>query len=131
MKLTSRSFVFAVPVAILCGMLARAGAPQAAPKPAESSVPVAAAETQDGVRVAVFWDAKAGVPKRNLGAHAVKSDEELQALLSNAKKDFERLNKPDVVVSIDAAGEVPWNSLIQVVALCRKAGWKRIEFVTP
>src|SRR5262245_28567459 len=120
-----------VPALVLWGVIARAGAPQADSKAQESRVPVATVDVQDGVRIAVFWDAKSSAPVKKLGQRTVKSDEEFAALLAAVMQDWQKVKKPDVVVSIDAAGEVPWKDLIQVVAACRKAGAKRIEFVTP
>jgi biopolymer transport protein ExbD len=117
--------------AFMCVALARTGMPQAETKPAEARVPVAATEATDGVRVAVFWDAKNAAPIRKIGTRMVKSDDEFLALLSNVQQDFQKVEKPDAVVSIDAAGEVPWRDLTQVIAACRKAGWKKIEFVAP
>ena len=34
-----------------------------------------------------------------------------------------------MVVSIDSTDDVPWKELRKVIQLCRKTGWKKIEFV--
>jgi biopolymer transport protein ExbD len=128
---TSRLLSVAASGAILCVLFARTGLPQGEAKPAEVRIPVATVDVPDGVRVAVFWDAKAAAPIRKIGMRTVKSDEEFLALLTNAQQDYQKVKKPDAVVSIDAAGEVPWRDLTNVISACRKAGWKKIEFVAP
>ena len=131
MTLTRRWLAVVVPGVVMCALAARTAWPQAEAKPNENRVPVATGDAAEGVHVAVLWDAKAGAAVRKVGNRQVKSDEEFQLLLTQAFADWQKAKKPDVVLSIDAAGEVPWRDLVAVVATGRKSGWKRVEFVTP
>ena len=97
----------------------------------QSGVPVVAAESELGLHVAVFWDAKNAAIARQVGRRAVKTDDEFATILSDVLRDYQRLNESEAAISIDAAGEVPWKNLAQVVASCRNAGWKRIELLVP
>ena len=131
MTLIRRWLAVAVPGVVMCALAANTAWPQVEAKPGENRVPVATAESFEGVHVAVFWDAKAGAAVKKVGDRKVKSDEELQLILTQAQADWQKVKKPDVVLAIDAAGEVPWRDLVSVVAMGRKGGWKKIEFVTP
>jgi len=131
MTLTRRWLAVAVPGVVMCALVANTARPQVEAKPGENRVPVATGDSSEGVHVAVFWDAKSGVAVKKVGDRKVKSDEELQGLLTLALADWQKAKKPDVVLAIDAAGEVPWKDLVAVVAMGRKGGWKKIEFVTP
>ncbi len=104
-------------------------APPVEPDP--SRIPVAAAGDVEGVRVAVFWDARAGVAVRKVGARLVTSDEELQLALASARDQLMTRNPGEVTVTIDAAAEVPWRDLVHVVALCKDAGMGRVAMAVP
>ena len=131
MTLTRRWLAVVVPGVVMGVLAANTAWPQVEAKPNENRVPVATGDAAEGVHVAVFWDAKAGAAVKKVGDRKVKSDEELQSLLTSALSDWQKAKKPDVVLSIDAAGEVPWRDLVAVVAMGRKSGWKKVEFVTP
>lgn len=131
MTRVARFVMVSVPALVLLGFVATRGIPQAAPKAPESRVPVVTADVAESIHIAVFWDAKAQAPSKMIGERKVKSEEEFAALMATAMKDWQKVHKPDVVVLIDAAGEVPWKNLLEVVATCRKAGAKKIEFIAP
>jgi hypothetical protein len=79
-------------------------------------------------RVALFWDEKSGTVTRQLGSRRVQDDAELQRLLAQARDDWERLGRPDVPVTVDSAGPVPWREVVNVVNLCKRERIDRIEF---
>jgi biopolymer transport protein ExbD len=79
-------------------------------------------------RVALFWDEKSGTVTRQLGSRRVQDDAELQRLLAQARDDWERLGRPDVPVTVDSAGPVPWCEVVNVVNLCKRERIDRIEF---
>jgi len=80
------------------------------------------------IRVAMFWDDASQSTSRQLGSRRVKTDEELQGLIRDAHGDFVRLGKPDVPVTIDADGRVPWKEVINVMNLCKREQIDKIEF---
>jgi biopolymer transport protein ExbD len=131
MSRIARLVIVSVPALVLLGFIASRGTPQAEPKPPESRVPVVTADVAESIHIAVFWDAKAQAPSKMIGARKVKSEEEFTELMGTAMKDWQKVKKPDVVVLIDAAGEVPWKNLVEIVSTCRKAGAKRIELLAP
>jgi len=131
MKLASRFLAASVSGVIVCAILARTGFPKMGMSLGESRVPVAAARGADGAQISVSWDAKGAVAVRKFGLTTVKSDEGLEGLLEYARENAEKAKKPDAVVSIDATGDVPWKDLTNVISICRKARWKKIEFVVP
>ena len=127
----ARFVIVSVPALVFLGFIASRGTPQAEPKAPESRVPVVTADVPESIHIAVFWDAKAQAPYKMIGERKVKSEAEFTELMGLVMKDWQKVNKPDVVVLIDAAGEVPWKSLVEIVSTCRKAGAKRVELIAP
>jgi biopolymer transport protein ExbD len=80
------------------------------------------------VRIALFWDPKTETVTRQLGTRRVKDDDELQGLIRTAHSDWERLGKANTPVTVDAAGEVPWNEVVKVINLCKREKIDNIEF---
>jgi biopolymer transport protein ExbD len=90
--------------------------------------PAASAAPIEETRVALLWDEKSGTVTRQLGTRRVQDDAELQRLLAQARDDWERLGRPDVPVTVDSAGPVPWFEVVNVVNLCKRERIDRIEF---
>src|SRR5262245_29666405 len=67
------------------------------------------------IRVAIFWDEGNQDVIRKFGVRKVPEDAELQQLLASAYEDHKRLNRPDVNLTIDADGRVPWKAIVDVM----------------
>jgi biopolymer transport protein ExbD len=80
------------------------------------------------IRVAIFWDANLMQTIRQLGTRRVNSDEELELLITEARDDFVRMNRPEIPVTIDSDPRVPWSAVIDVVNICKKHQIDKIEF---
>ena len=80
------------------------------------------------IRVALFWDDVNLKVVRKYGTRFVPENDQLQQLITESYTDFKRLNKPDVGLTIDADFRVPWESIIDVMNVGRKAGVTKVEF---
>jgi biopolymer transport protein ExbD len=80
------------------------------------------------VRIALFWDPKTETVTRQLGTRRVKDDDELQDLIRKAHADWEKIGKANTPVTVDAAGEVPWKDVVNVINLCKREKIDTIEF---
>ena len=80
------------------------------------------------IRVALFWDDVNRNVVRKMGTRIVPEDEQLLKLISDSYEDFKRLNKPDVGLTIDADFRVPWESVVGVMNIGKKAGVAKVEF---
>ncbi|NOT31534.1 MAG: hypothetical protein HOP15_13890 [Planctomycetes bacterium] len=80
------------------------------------------------VRVALFWDETNNKSIRKVGTRIVPDDGELQQLIEAAHDGFVRLDKPDVPLTIDGDLRVPWEDVISVMNISKRAGMKQIEF---
>jgi biopolymer transport protein ExbD len=80
------------------------------------------------IRVALFWDDKNLKVVRKYGTRFVPENDQLQQLITESYSDFKRLNKPDVGLTIDADFRVPWESIIEVMNVGKKAGVQKVEF---
>ena len=80
------------------------------------------------VRIALFWDPKTETVTRQLGTRRVKDDDDLQTLIRNAHADWEKIGKANTPVTVDAAGEVPWKDVVNVINLCKREQIDKIEF---
>ena len=80
------------------------------------------------VRIALFWDPKTETVTRQLGTRRVKDDDELQGLIRTAHADWEKIGKANTPVTVDAAGEVPWKDVVNVINLCKREKIDTIEF---
>jgi biopolymer transport protein ExbD len=80
------------------------------------------------IRVALFWDDVNLKVVRKYGTRFVPENDQLQQLITESYTDFKRLNKPDVGLTIDADFRVPWEAIIEVMNVGRKAGVTKVEF---
>ena len=80
------------------------------------------------VRVALFWDEANKKSIRKIGTRVVEDDAVLQQLIEEAHAGFIRLDKPDVPLTIDGDLRVPWQDVITVMNISKKAGMNQIEF---
>ena len=80
------------------------------------------------VRVALFWDEAKSMTTRKIGTRFVPEDERLQQFIKEAKDDYDKLNKPDVPLTIDADTRVPWKDVVTVMNLAKRVGIEKIEF---
>jgi biopolymer transport protein ExbD len=80
------------------------------------------------IRVMITFDEKAQQVVRVLGSRRIKDDVDLQTSIKSAYQDAKALNKPDTPVTIDAATNVPWHAVINVINLCKRENIDRIEF---
>jgi hypothetical protein len=80
------------------------------------------------VRVALFWDEDNTKSIRKIGTRVVPDDEELRQLIASAYEGFVRLGQPDVPLTIDADLRVPWQDVITVMNVSKRAGMHKIEF---
>ncbi len=80
------------------------------------------------IRVAMFWDEANEDVVRKMGTRIVPDDDELQRLISDSYEDYKRMNKPDVALTIDAASQVPWDAVVEVINLAKRVGVEKIEF---
>ncbi len=80
------------------------------------------------IRVAMLWDEANEDVVRKMGTRVVPDDDELQSLISDSYEDYKRMNKPDVALTIDAAAQVPWDAVVEVINLAKRVGVEKIEF---
>ena len=80
------------------------------------------------IRVALFWDDVNLKVVRKYGTRFVPENDQLYQLISESYADFKRLNKPDIGLTIDADFRVPWESIVEVMNVGRKAGVSKVEF---
>ena len=80
------------------------------------------------VRVALFWDEENSKTIRKIGTRIVPDDDELQQLIQEAHAGFVRLDRPDQPLTIDGDLRVPWEDVVKVMNISKKAGMKQVEF---
>jgi len=80
------------------------------------------------VRIALFWDEKTQTVTRQLGTRRVPDDDTLQGLIRQAHDDSIKAGKVETPVTIDAAGPVPWQAVVNVINLCKREKIDKIEF---
>src|SRR5262245_5405212 len=79
------------------------------------------------VRVALFWDEANHKTIRKFTTRVVPDDDELQQLIQDAHAGFVRLDRPDVPLTIDGDLRVPWEDVITVMNVAKRAGMQQIE----
>ena len=79
------------------------------------------------IRVALFWSTENEVV-RKFGTRIVPDDGQLEKLISDSYQDYKRLNNPDVGLTVDSDTRVPWEAVIRVVDIGKKAGVSKVEF---
>lgn len=80
------------------------------------------------IRVAMFWDKANNRTIRVYGRVTVRDDEQLQGLIRESYAGWVRLGKTDTPVIIDAAEEVPWKEVVNVVNLAKREKIDKIQF---
>jgi biopolymer transport protein ExbD len=80
------------------------------------------------VRVALFWDEDNQATVRKYGTRIVPDDDELQKLLVDAYAGYVRLNQLEVPLTIDGDLRVPWEDVIDVINVSKRAGIAKVEF---
>ncbi|HZE97037.1 MAG TPA: biopolymer transporter ExbD [Planctomycetota bacterium] len=84
------------------------------------------------IRILMRWDAATGATIRKIGSrNPAVSDADLMETVRALKADYERANKPEVPVLIDATPDVPWTEVIHLVDLCKAERLSKIEFAGP
>lgn len=80
------------------------------------------------IRVAVLWDATQNKVKRLLGERVINSDEELEKYVIEKRDDFYKLGKTDIPATVDCEPKVPWNEVVKIVNICKRAEIAHVEF---
>ncbi len=84
------------------------------------------------IRVFMRWDPSTGHTARQVGNRPpVSSDADLMDAVRALKGDYDRAQKAEVPVKIDATPDVPWTDVIHVLDLCKAERLSQIEFVEP
>ena len=84
------------------------------------------------IRVFMRWDPATGRTVRRIGNRpAVADDHELMDTIKLLKSDYDRAQKPDVAVLIDAVPDVPWQDVIRVLDLIKAEKIAKVEFAEP
>ena len=91
-------------------------------QPMDQNMPI------EEIRVALFYDKNTKVVTRQFGKTPIRDDDQLQALIKDAYADRVRLGRPETPVIIDAAQEVPWREVVNVVNLAKRENVDKIEF---
>ena len=80
------------------------------------------------IRIAMYWDSNNEKTIRQYGSRKYENDDELQAAIRAAYDDAVKFNRPDIPVTIDADGRVPWDEVIKIVNMCKRNAIDNIEF---
>jgi len=80
------------------------------------------------MRVAVNWDAATRTVSRKFGLRTIDDDAELARAIADARLAFVARGKPDAPLTIDADVRVPWNAVMDVVNVAKRADVARLQF---
>jgi biopolymer transport protein ExbD len=80
------------------------------------------------IRIALMMDRETGQVRRSFGKNVLRNDEHLRGLLRAAGTDLVRLGLNDTEVIIDAASDVPWQAVVDVIDAIRGTGVKDLQF---
>ena len=84
------------------------------------------------IRVFMRWDPTTGLTTRKVGSRPpAASDTDLMEVIRALKGDYDRAQKTEVPVIIDATPDVPWTDVIHVLDLCKAEKLSQIEFAEP
>jgi biopolymer transport protein ExbD len=84
------------------------------------------------IRVFMRWDPSTGVTIRKIGSRSPASgDTDLMETVRALKGDYDRAQKAEVPIIIDATPDVPWTDVIHVLDLCKAEKLSQIEFAEP
>jgi biopolymer transport protein ExbD len=98
------------------------------PKDKGQSTPMQKDTPIEEIRVALFWDEANHATVRQFGKTMIRDDTQLQSLIRDSYGDWVRLGRPETPVIIDAAGQVPWHEVVNVINLAKGERIDRIEF---
>ena len=80
------------------------------------------------VRVALFHDEKTGATRRQFMSRTVPDDGQLESLLREANADQRQVSAEKTAMTIDSDPRVPWQDVVTVMDVARRAGMEKIEF---
>jgi hypothetical protein len=84
------------------------------------------------IRIFMRWDPATGLTTRKVASRApATGDADLMEVVRSLKGDYERAQKSEVPVIIDATPDVPWTDVIHVLDLCKAEKLSQIEFAEP
>ena len=86
----------------------------------------------DEIRVLMAWNTQQNKVERLFGQRVVpptaEGSEELEKLITGSREGFAKRGNPDVPLIIDAGPRVPWQNVVEVMDMAKRAGVKKIEF---
>jgi biopolymer transport protein ExbD len=80
------------------------------------------------IRVAVFRDADTQTTRRQFGKIRIEDDAQLQELIQDAYAGWLQLGRPETPLIIDAEQMVPWQDVVNVMNLAKRAKVDKIQF---
>lgn len=98
------------------------------PDPAPADLRVVLEE----IRIIMRWEPSTGRTVRRIGSRSPAADDaDLMSTVKALKSDYDRAQKPDVAVLIDATPDVPWQDVVRVLDLLKAEKLSKIEFAQP
>lgn len=89
-------------------------------------------EIIDEIRVLMSWNTSANRLERLFGQRLVpptpEGNRELERLIRESREDYAKRGNADVPLILDCGPRVPWQYVIDVLGMGRRAGAKRLEF---
>jgi len=86
----------------------------------------------DEIRVLLSWNTQQNKLERLFGQRLIpptaEGSEELERLIVGSREGFAKRGNPDVPLIIDAGPRVPWQNVVEVMDMAKRAGVKKIEF---
>jgi biopolymer transport protein ExbD len=83
------------------------------------------------IRVFMRWDPVRGDTVRKVSRAEVASDADMMGAIRAMKGDYERAQKTEFPIIIDATPDVPWQEVVHVVDLCKADKLAKIQFAEP
>jgi biopolymer transport protein ExbD len=86
----------------------------------------------DEIRVIMSWNTQQNRLERLFGQRLIsptaEGSEELEKLITASREGFAKRGNPDVPLIIDAGPRVPWQNVVEVMDMAKRAGVKKIQF---
>jgi biopolymer transport protein ExbD len=86
----------------------------------------------DEIRVLMSWNTQQNKLERLFGQRLIpptaEGSDELEKLITASRDGFAKRGNPDVPLIIDAGPRVPWQNVVEVMDMAKRAGVKKIEF---
>jgi biopolymer transport protein ExbD len=86
----------------------------------------------DEIRVLMSWNTSANKLERLFGQRLVpptpEGNRELDRLIRESREEYAKRGNAEVPLILDCGPRVPWQSVIDVMSIGRRAGVKRLEF---